>query len=257
MESILNNRKQYNEEQGIWPSENKVIDRLLYRSTEMNEVYEELGRKLSHGQKENFWDAVLAVATCWTPDSAKKNREDKKELASLNSQIAACAEKLAKLLRQRYELCEGSGFSAYDDCHVLDWIGHASAHNYLYQSHLQDKLRTLAGQYDLKYWPRTFEVLEAVAHFAESAEVQTTDGWTEELISSQKSSNADYMRVLLKAIDDRKREYSYPYPLPVDFKLTDRNIANIINCTLDLDDEEIVTTEYVKRARQHMREKHR
>ena len=257
MESILNNRKQYNEERRIWPSENKVIDRLLYRSTEMSEVYEELGQKLSHGQQENFWDAVLAVATCWTPDSAKKNREDKKELASLNSQIATCAEKLATLLFQRYELCEGSGFSAYEDSHVLDWIEHASTDNHLYQSHLQDKLRNLAGQYDLKYWPRTFEVVEAVAHFAKSATVQTTDGWTEELISSPKSSYADYMRVLLKAIDDRKREFSHPYPLPGDFKLTDKNIANIINCTLGLDGDEMATTEYVKRARQHIREKHK
>ncbi len=83
METILIETRAYNVEHQIWPSGNKIIDRLLKRSLEMKTVYDELVSKLSEEQQKSLWGAILGVATCWNLESSKSLREDKK--SSLNS----------------------------------------------------------------------------------------------------------------------------------------------------------------------------
>ncbi len=84
-----------------------------------------------------------------------------------------------------------------------------------------------------------------------------TNGWTEELLSSRKCSRADYLRVLLRAFEDRKEGGPYTHNLPQDFRMTDKSLATLINCTLDLEPVDMVSTEYVKRSRQNIRDKQR
>jgi hypothetical protein len=43
--------------------------------------------------------------------------------------------------------------------------------------------------------------------------------------------------------------------LPLEFELTDKAIAEIMNCALDLDVEELVDAAYIKRARQRIQNK--
>ncbi|ODS23035.1 hypothetical protein AB835_10815 [Candidatus Endobugula sertula] len=66
---------------------------------------------------------------------------------------------------------------------------------------------------------------------------------------------ADHLRVILKAIEDRKHYAAPEYLLPIDFRLSDSSIATVINCTLDLEMDNMLSAENVKRSRQHIREK--
>ncbi len=113
--------------------------------------------------------------------------------------------------------------------------------------------KNLSGQFDLKYWPRTDEVVEAIGVFAQEAEIYENDYWTEELVSSPKHSMADYLRVILKAIEDRKQYGPYSHLLPPDFRISDDVLAIFINCTLDLEPSEVLSTDNIKRSRQNIR----
>lgn len=248
--------RQYNTDRGIWPSENAVIDRLLKRDVEMQGIYNELrGSLINECQLDHLWDALLAVATLWNPKSSKSLREDQKKLKRLNQDIAKCASELAVLMSERYEISEATGFSSYEDYHVVDWIERAAKDNYHYQSYVQEDLKRLSTRFDLKYWPRTIEVVDAIADFASEADIFVLNEWTEELISSPKCSKADFLRVLLKAIDDRKKHGPYSHLLPNDFRLSDNSLATFINCSLDLSMDDLVDAVYIKRSRQNIRER--
>lgn len=257
MESILKKIRQYNIDHHILKSQNAVIDRLLDRSVEMKDAYNELGAKLGKCQQEFLWDAILGAATFFNPESSKNLREDQKTLVKLNKDIAKYASKLSDLMRSRYELSEASGFRSYEDFHVVDWIDRATENNYSYQSFVQEKLHNLSNRFNSKYWPKTFEVIGVISTFAEEAKVQITNEWTKELLASQKCSKADYLRVLLKAIEDKKISGPHTHILPKDFRITDRSLATLINGSLDLTAENIVCAEYVKRSRQNIRNKQR
>ena len=253
MESILIEIKKNNIEKQILPSENRVIDHLLNRSIEMKSLYDELERKLTRPQQEILWDALLGAATFWNPESSRALREDKKKLQKLNSDIAKHATKLAQLIREREEICETTGISAYEDYDFLHWVHKAGEDNHLYQSYIQQGIQALSGRYDLKYWPEPYAVVEAIGQFANDAEVYENNSWTEELLSSPKHSMADYLRVIIKAIDDRKYHLPPENILPTDFRMSDNALATIINCTLNLEPEDMVSTEYIKRSRQNIR----
>lgn len=257
MESILRSKRQYNIDHQILKSENKVIERMLKRSVEMKDMYNELGTKLSECQQEHFWDAILGAATFFNPESSERLRKNRKTLVKLNQDIAKYASKLTDLMKQRYDLSETSGLNSHGDHHVIHWIERAAKNNYLYQSYVKVKLKPLASRFDLKYWPRTFEVVSAISAFAEEAETHASDEWTEELLSSQKCSKSDYLRVLLKAIEDKKEFGPNTHVLPHNFCMTDKSLATMINGTLGLEPDNMITTEYVKGTRQNIRDKQR
>lgn len=253
MEVILTKTKNSYLKNKILFSEIEVIDRLLARTNEMKDVYEELAGKLSYEEQENLWDALLGVATFWNPDSSKNLRNSKKKLIKLNQEISQTAIKLSSLIKEREEICETSSISAYDDYHPVHWIHRAAEPNYNYEGYVKKKLQLLASQFNLKYWPRTNEVVEAIAAFADEAEISENNSWTEELICSPKQSMADYIRVILKAIEDRKDPYGSPAPLPTDFRLSDNSLATFINCSLNLPADDLLSSENVKRSRQNIR----
>lgn len=253
MESILTGKRQYNIDQQILKSENEVIDRLLKRSLEMKPVHDELVGKLNKHQQETFWDVILGIAAFWNPESSKKLRDDRKTLINLNKEIAKHARKLADCIRKREEISEVSSISSYEDYHVVQWIDRAAENNHMFQSYVQQDLHILRSRYELKYWPNNHEVVEAIASLAEESDVYITNDWSEELLSSPKCSMADFLRVVLRSIEDRKKDE--PYQLSYDFRMTDNSLATLINCTLDIEPNSMVSAEYVKRSRQNIREK--
>jgi hypothetical protein len=218
-------------------------------------VYDELAGKLSECQQKNLWAALLGVAAFWNLEASKSLREDKRTLAKLNASIAKHAQELATLIQERRDICETSGISAYEDYSFLHWVHRSAENNHYYQSYVKEGLQTLSGRFDLKYWPDNHEVVAAIGEFATEAELYENDPWTEELLSSSKHSMADYLRVILKAIEDRK-SYSPPECLlPQDFRLSDDAIATLINCTLDVDPENMLSSENIKRSRQNIRKR--
>jgi hypothetical protein len=255
VESILKELRANNTEKNILPSENAVIGNILDRSTEMMSVYEELNKKLNENQQMHLWDGLLGTATFWNPDVSRELRETKRDLKHLNSEIAKLAENLSELIQEREELCETSGISAYEDYHPLHWFHRAGDGNHLYKGYVKGDLERLHGQFDLKYWPESHEVVAAIGAFAEENEVYENNSWTEELLSSPKHSMADHLRVILKAIEEKKRSGPVHYQLPCDFRLSDSAIATIINCTLNLAPEDMLTSEGIKRSRQNIRKR--
>lgn len=252
MKEFLKNELKYNLEKKILPSENVIINRLIEQDLEMTDVYEDLSRRIPSGQgQEQIIRAIISAAAFWNPDEAKKLREDKKRLIDLNKQIAETAGKLAGLIHNRKEIAEKSGFSAYDDYHFMEWVEKAAETNYRYQSCLADKITSLRGQFDLKYWPTSVEVIEAIKSFAQETKVEATDTWTEASTSSNKSSTADFVRTICKAMEEQTKHSCFG--IPNDFKLSDEGLATVVNCALNLLDDDIIDSSYVKNVRQRMR----
>ncbi|MEM1154832.1 MAG: hypothetical protein AAGI44_11885 [Pseudomonadota bacterium] len=255
MESLLREIRANNIEKSIWPSENKVIGRLLDRPTEMRPIYEEIASKLNENQQRHLWDGLLSVAAFWNPEVSRELRDTKKKLLSINKEIVRTARTLSSLIKEREELCEASGVTAYEDYHPVHWLHRAGYKNYLYESYVKIEIEKIRGQFDLKYWPESYDVLSAIADFAEGHEVYENDSRTRTLLSSPKHSMADHLRVLLKMIEDKKDSGPPHYLLPSDFRLSDSAIATIINCSLDLAPEDLLTAEGIKRSRQNIRKR--
>ena len=255
MESLLREIRAKNIEENIWASVNQIIGRLLDRPNEMRPVYEEVVSKLSERQQRHLWDGLLSVAAFWNPEVSRELRDTKKKLQNINKEIARNARSLSLLIKEREDLCETSGITAYEDYHPAHWLHRAGDGNYLYESYVKGEMEKVHGKFDLKYWPESYEVVAAIADFAEENEVYENNAWTKELLSSPKHSMADHLRALLKAIEDNKRSGPPHYQLPSDFRLSDAVIATIINCSLGLAPEEMLTAEGIKRSRQNIRKR--
>ncbi|MFZ6686880.1 hypothetical protein ACO0K0_03925 [Undibacterium sp. SXout11W] len=252
-ETLLQEEKRYNFEHHILPSENAIADRLLRRGIELRDAYEELYDKLHTHQSalKIFLGLVLNTAAFWNPEKALEARAVRSDLANVNQQIARKAEELATLLEQRSDLHNTSGFSSDTHYHVCGVIEAASQHNYLFQSYVQEKLKDLRRQFDLKYWPSLSECLQELASDAEKSVMEATDPLTAAATAASRPSRADFFKALFAAIDENSAE-NYGQ-LPKDFKLTDRTLASLANCALDLGPDDLVDDAYMKRLRQRER----
>lgn len=98
---------------------------------------------------------------------------------------------------------------------------------------MKKDLHAFRGRIDLKYWPDNNDLVAAIGGFAQETEIYENDSWTEEFLSSPRYSMADYLRVILKGIEDRKRIGPVTDLLPKDFRFREKAFATLINCTLD------------------------
>ena len=252
-EDLLLEGKRYNNEHHILPSENAVADRLLMRGIELRDAYEELSDKL-HARPpalQVFLGLVLSTAAFWNPEKMQEARAGRSDLANVNEQIARKAAELAMLLDQRSDLHDTSGFSSDTHYHVCGVIETASQQNYLFQSYVQEKLGVLRGQFDLKYWPTLGEFLQEIASDAEKAVMEATDPLTAAATAAARPSKADFFKALFAAIEENSaKNYGQ---LPKGLKLTDRTLASLANCALDLGPDDLVDDAYMKRLRQRER----
>lgn len=252
-ENLLIEEIRYNNERRIWPSKNAIANRLLARGVELQDAYEELHDKLhAHPPAlQVFLDLVLSTAAFWNPEKMQEARAARSDLASVNQQIAGKASELAMLLEQRSDLHDTSGFSSDTHYHVCNVIEAASQHNYLYKSYIQEKLGSLRGQFDLKYWPSLGDFLQELASDAEKAVTEATNPLTAAATEATRPSKADFFKALFAAIKENSAK-SYGQ-LPRGFKLTDRTLASLANCALDLGPDDLVDDAYMKRLRQRER----
>lgn len=252
-ENFLLEEKRYNNERSILPSENAIADRLLARGNELQDAYEELHYKL-HARPQalqTLLGLVLSTAAFWNPMRIQDTRAARSDLANVNQQIARKAAELATLLEQRSILHDTSGFSSDTHYHVCNVIEAASRHNYLFKSYVQEKLASLRSQFDLKYWPSLDEFLQELSHDSEKAILEATDPLTAAATSATRSSKADFFKALFAAIEENTVENHGL--LPGGFKLTDRTVASLANCALDLGPDELIDDAYIKRFRQRER----
>ncbi|MDN4575076.1 hypothetical protein DBB29_13580 [Pandoraea cepalis] len=252
-ENLLLEGKRYNIEHHILPSENAVADRLLRRGIELRDAYEELHDKL-HARSPAlrvFLGLVLSTAAFWNPEKMQEARAARSDLADVNRQIARKAAELAMLLEQRSDLHDTSGFTSDTHYHVCNVIEAASQHNYLFQSYVQEKLGALRARFDLKYWPSLGELLQELAADADKAVGAATNPLTAAATAATRPSRADFFKALFAAIEENSAK-SYGQ-LPSGFKLTDRTLASLANCALDLGPDDLVDDAYMKRLRQRER----
>lgn len=252
-EKILIDDRRYNIDHNIWPSQVIVVDRLLSRSYELLKPYQELHRKL-HRQPRAllaFFDVLLGAAALWNPEKIALARAARAKLTATNGEIALKAAELAQLLQQRERLHDTSAFSSDTHYHVVEVIEAAAQDNYLFRSHVQESLRALRFQFDLKYWPGLPEVMQALAHDAQDAAANPSDPMTAAATEARRASLVDFFKALFAGIEERMSRGGF---LPSHIKFTDATFAALVNCALDLTPEESVDGPYVKRLRQGIRD---
>ncbi|MDR0810160.1 MAG: hypothetical protein LBE86_13715 [Gemmobacter sp.] len=254
-EAILHEGRTNNAENQILPSENAVADHLLARRLEMTEAYAELVKKLEQipCALKVFLDLLLSTAAFWGPERNSQARTKREQLGTVNKKNAEKAADLTRLLEKRETLSNSSGFYSSTHYHPLDLIKEAAQENHLYKSYVEKPLKLLREQYGLKYWPALADCLRVLSRDADAADVKATGPLTEAATEASRGSRADFVKALFVAIEEnRQRNHGF---LPDDFRLTDRTLASLINCALDLGCDEGVDADYVKRLRQRERER--
>lgn len=254
-EKELRRIKQNYETNEIWPSAIPIAKRFLDRGAELKDVYQELYDKLHRRPPAlpEILEQILLTTAEWHPVKVDETRDQRADLLKVNRQIAEQARKLAHLLRKRGRLENASGFSSNTHYHVLDVIEKASARNGLFCSHVREKLESLRRQYDLKYWPPLANFVDELSADAAGASVEARDPVTEAATRSKKRSLADYLRALFASIEEHR--VGNGGFVPAAFRMTDRTVASIVNCALDLGPDELIDEAYVKRFRQGERER--
>jgi hypothetical protein len=244
-EDLLLSEKRYNIEHNILPSEVAVIDRLLGQGEAMSEVYDELLERLGNDDSKlkRFLQITVNVAAFWCPKRMKDAREDSKRIIELNADIVSTAKKLADLLKRRNNVEENSPFNSNTHYSIIGVIEAATRDNHLFNMWVKNELASLCGRFDLKYWPTLEECVREIAKDSEQATVRATDPLTMAATRSNRPTYADFIRALIAAIsDDNASNLSR-------FKPTDKALATIANCALDLDGEDIIAAENIKAIR--------
>ena len=231
----------------IWPSACRVMDRLLSGAgrAEMAPVYAELARKLHRldTRKEVLWQLVL-LAALWPPERLQAERYQLERAAELSAEIAAKARELATLLRKRADICPAAALPA--DYHPARLIDRAAVDNAdyrlagLFRGHVQKRLALLAGQFDMRYWPSTADVMDALADEQARVELVPRDdiSLAVTLTRSYAAENgaADFIRALVADIPRMRDDLDCtPLKLPGDFDLSHESLARFANAALALD----------------------
>lgn len=254
-EALLQTERTYRIEHSILPSEIDVIDRLLTRGLELESAYQELYKKLSDHPSalRVFFDQLLGVAVHWSPEANQEAREEKSQLVKVNQRIEAVAAELAKLLAQRTELKNHSGFSCDTLYHPIDLIHAAAASNYSYEHWVKESLEAVTYQFDLKYWPTLSQLAQAIADDAAKAKPQAHD-----VVTSAGTEGpgglADTFRSFFAALEESK--VGMHGFIPDTFRIKDQSVADLIGCALGLSPG-AVNSDFVKRLRQRARERAR
>lgn len=235
----------------VWNSTWPVIERLIARHEEMAPVYSELEERGIAGQR--LWvllEQCIFAGDFGTADNHALLRADYRELQSIGNEIPLLSRRLATLLRRRCDILNRSGaFSVNTQTRVTGYIDAAGCGNALYQSWIKPELAAL-DRFDLKYWPEMADVLQALAE--EAAELSCRDEATKAIVSARRASLTDFFRELFSNLHEVSD--GSPWGLPVRLKLSDSSMATLSNIICDLSTDEMIGEEYVKRARQRLRD---
>lgn len=200
-----------------------------------------------------FFDLLQSTAAFWSPEANQEARKGKARLIAVNREIVEAATALAALLEVRTELKNHSGFSCDTLYHPVDAIHAAAIQNHSYEHWVKEKLQAIRSQFDLKYWPSLEDLIQTIANDAAHAIPLPHDSVTEAGTEGTRAGLADSFRAFLVALEQSSaRNYGF---LPGEFEITDRSVAVLMSCALDLSPEKVVDSTYVKRLRQRARER--
>ncbi|NCA72584.1 MAG: hypothetical protein EOM91_21495 [Sphingobacteriia bacterium] len=223
----------YNIEADILPSKNRIIARLIANRAEMRPVYAELVRKLpTEGERCAVLRRLVSLAAFWNPTHSKGVRDQIERAARLNREIEAKARELAQLLRTRAAACPD--VRKPDDHHPLDLIERAAessadvykAHSF--RSWVRDPLAALRYDFDLKYWPTTAELLDALAGEQTRTDPEPYDSAMCAAVGTRSHSSGDFVRAVIADLAEDPG-------LSEGFTLSAASIARVANAALSLD----------------------
>lgn len=245
-ENCLQGKIDYNDEHHVSPSETALARRILARGLELKGMYDAAYSGLQDDfARRTFLDCcVLAVGLFWTETDGKQARDDKKRLEELNAAIAEQADELSRLLEQRERLNSKAAVTTDAAYHIIDIFDQANPGGGLYQSFLREPLDGLRGRFDLKYWPKLADVVQAIGEDAARADVKPADPLTAAMCESTRSSKADVVRAIQASIADNK--HGGMGCLPKSFKLSDGALASLASVLLDLPPNAVIDAKYVK-----------
>lgn len=113
---------------------------------------------------------------------------------------------------------------------------------------VREALQGLRARFDLKYWPSLDSFLQELASDAENALPEAIDLLTAAVTEDSRASQADFFKALFAAIEGN---CGSNYPACLRFsRASDKTLASLVKCSLDLSDHDMVDGSYVKRLRQ-------
>ncbi|WP_429236464.1 hypothetical protein [Aeromonas salmonicida] len=254
-EDFLRSEIAYNEERHILKSENEVANRLLKYHVHMSSVYKHLCETLPTAEAvRTVLRGLLSSQAFWSCDDLKDAREDKARLIRTNQAIAEKADELAKLIKERSELHNKSGFTSDTHYSVADVVIQAAnnTRNFYFKGYLEEKFQYLAS-FDLKYWPSLSEFMDEISRDSREGHTAASDPMTAAGTSSAKASKADFIRAFLAYLADCYEERGGR--LPNGYVPSDAAMADIMNSVMNLEADCVVTVEYIKSFRQKERKK--
>lgn len=241
-----------------------IIDRLLSLEDTLEEAWANLLDVCPVGcPRSSNWelwqhvvDMLVDVAIDYAPDKINAIRDDLRRISELNKSIADQAKELAKLLRKRDELRVHGDISVPGDHTPLDLLTRAAelkdpSTGYLFARHIAPVFNDLRGRFDLKYWPTTASLFDAIVE-AQCHSVPTArDKLAAAALQVRQTSERDFMRALDLALSDLFREGC----VGTEIMLSAKAYSAICNALLGLDG--IVSPQSVKahRADQRKRKK--
>ncbi|GIU32560.1 hypothetical protein L2719_10080 [Shewanella schlegeliana] len=241
-----------NKQNHIWMSYWPVMERMLERADELTLVFHELIKKFGYSDKFDGYPPNnayiwLTLEYIWMSIDFCKNdvvqvRLDLKELNTLKEEIVELSEKLAFALRRQDEVYELSGFQKSDYQTTVDMIELASEDNHLYQSYVSDKIQSLRGQFDLKYWPTRADVAESIASFEKIQPSPSHSELPESVLKGRASDIKDFVLAFDYSFDGLNG-------LPSDFRFSNNALADIINVILDLSSDRLATGDAIRIVR--------
>ena len=118
----------------------------------------------------------------------------------------------------------------------------ASEENYLYKSYVSDKVQSLRGQFDLKYWPTRAGIVDSIASFERVQPSPSHSEIPESVLKGRASDIKDFVLAFDSNFDGFNG-------LPSNFRFSNNALADIINIILNIPSDKLVTGDAVRIVR--------
>ena len=190
--------------------------------------------------------ALLDTAATASPARAKDARAEMRQARELTREIQTLARDLARKLRARAALCDRLDLTRPIDFHPLDlireaaWIAdkHAAQPSDvagLYRAHLARPLADLDEAFDLRHWPSTADLLDALADLQDDEAGAPMNEGLEAATTAREASIRDFWRALHLSLNDVNRRLGIADTLPQQaiVDLTAAMFDNPPGCTIE------------------------
>lgn len=169
--------------------------------------------------------ALLDTAALASPARAKVARAEMQQARELTREIQTLSRDLARKLRARAALCARHDLTRPLDFHPLDlirdaaWIAdkHAAQPSNvagLYRLQLAQPLADLDEAFDLRHWPSTADLLDALADLQDDEAGEPMNQGLEAATTAREASIRDFWRALHQNLSDVNRRLGITDTLP-------------------------------------------